>query len=310
MVKHFINNNTVFQSYANRKNDWLAGGAFGLPTRLCFNQYQDRLCYTNNNKFYSTNPYLKRAVGNFIKGVIHGRFPHIYFQDHASLIFFLHNFNPDLNYSPQALSNVKSRELKFKPLEMTSEIQLFIIYIQKRFPHFKDEWLFYPPSNPHLRTKLTIFDYLTTFRQYIYDKYILTELIFIFLIIPNFYILYLLANLVIFLLFLMIKDIPSLLKTLEYISNNNNYLDDYCQYDKKLNLYDDSIDNLKELDLKVLNPITQINLDLRKLSKFELDELISIIKKEEEIDYSLRSKFLEFIKRNIPKKPLMSITPH
>lgn len=147
---------------------------------------------------------------------------------------------------------------------MTPEVQLFINHIQVRFTHFEKEWLFNPPSNlpPQANTALT--NYLTTFKSYINYKYISRELVFIFIIMPNFYLLYFLTNLALFLFFLMTKDLSSLSKNIEFILNNNNYLDDYHQYDKGLASHDvslealrhtDIIDDLRKLDIKVLSTI-------------------------------------------------------
>lgn len=297
-----IFNNSIFASYPGR-----LGFVYPdhYPTNRRFSIHR-----SNKKRLHNSNPYLKRAVGNFIKGVIHGRFPHVSFQDHASLILFLENFDPNLKYTAQALSNVKMRRFKYKPLENTPEVNLFIKYIQKRFPHFKDEWLF---NDVIPISGFKTISGFKAFRLFIYYKYISMELVFIFKILPNFYLLYLLVNFVVLLMLLMIKDLPLLLKTIEFVSNNNNYFDDFHRCDEGLTI----LYNLRELDLKVLNPIMQINFNLRNLSKSELDELISIINTESELDKlisypinrGLHIKLFDFININKPFMNNLCIKP-
>lgn len=85
---------------------------------------------------------IKRAVGNFVKGVIYNKFEGVNFRDYTILMNFVLNFDENIKISPQSISNIKFRQLPFKPLIMTWEVERFISYIKLTFPNFKSEWLF------------------------------------------------------------------------------------------------------------------------------------------------------------------------
>ena len=95
---------------------------------------KSELTDNNNNKVF-----INRAIGNFIKGVLHLRFEGIVFKDYSSLIHFILKFDATRKISAQSLSNLKNRNIKYKFINITPEVKDFVNYVKQEFPEFKEE---------------------------------------------------------------------------------------------------------------------------------------------------------------------------
>lgn len=91
----------------------------------------------NNQKIH--NILYKRAIGNFLKAVIHNKIQNIQFKDNISIIFFINSFDKNIKISYQRLYNIKTRAVIFKPITNTKKIIKFIDYIKIHFPQFNEQ---------------------------------------------------------------------------------------------------------------------------------------------------------------------------
>lgn len=146
----------------------------GQQQRSYFRSSKDRdiITRTINDK---ENIFLKRAIGNFLKGLLQQKFPieaDVKFDDFRTLQNFMLNFDKEIKITSQSIWNIKSRNLPFKPLVITPDVEKFIKYIQYKFTEFKGEWLldnqpyyykgtsdaFTKPKHPKIENKTSNFD--------------------------------------------------------------------------------------------------------------------------------------------------------
>lgn len=100
----------------------------------------------NSISLQSIKNYEDIAIRNFIKVYFYN--PRDYglrgdeFSNYSEIIQFIQNFKPKFKISKSSISNLKSRNLIFKPTPRLKETISFVKFVKIKFPEFKDEVFF------------------------------------------------------------------------------------------------------------------------------------------------------------------------